>query len=278
MRYPLIFSCIDMPSFVFSCIILAYPILLPALLVQVCVCVLKHAIRLLRISERMRFMRHKGAEDETMDFLLNPSLRLHLMACVFYAARNPHRPFDSSSVDLCFLFETICSFSETDVTLTMLVTLGVSLLLYPPQPPFSSSFSSSTSFTSSIEHRLQLVFTHPFILSVLGPTPNKTQQTFRCRFIAALCIGIEKLIADTVNTVNSILNGNINILTESASNTLEVAAVDLMNLISCVPLIAESFGKYVLSNQNTTSLIFLVLVIIWIKLLLDIIHAENVVY
>jgi hypothetical protein len=213
------------------------------------VCVLKHAIRLLRISERMRRMRNNGAEDEeTMDFLLNPSLRLHLIACVFYAARNPYRPLDSSSVDLCFLFETICSFSETDVTLTMLVTLGVSLLLYPPQPPFSPS--SSSSFTSSIEHRLQLVFTHPFILSVLGPAPNKTHQTFRCRFIAALCIGMEKLITDTVNTVNSILNGNINILTESASNTLEVAAVDLMNLISCVPLIAESFGKYVLLKSQ----------------------------
>jgi hypothetical protein len=198
-------------------------------------------------------MRNNGAEDEeTMDFLLNPSLRLHLIACVFYAARNPYRPLDSSSVDLCFLFETICSFSETDVILTMLVALGVSLLLYPPQPPFSpsSSSSSSSSFTSSIEHRLQLVFTHPFILSVLGPAPNKTHQTFRCRFIAALCIGMEKLIIDTVNTVNSILNGNINILTESASNTLEVAAVDLMNLISCVPLIAESFGKYVLLKSQ----------------------------
>jgi hypothetical protein len=218
------------------------------------VCVLKHAIRLLRISERMRRMRNNGAEDEeTMDFLLNPSLRLHLIACVFYAARNPYRPFDSSSVDLCLLFETICSFSETDVTLTMLVTLGVSLLLYPPQPPFSPS--SSSSFTSSIEHRLQLVFTHPFILSVLGPAPNKTHQTFRCRFIAALCIGMEKLITDTVNTVNSILNGNINTLTETASNTLEVAAVDLMNLISCVPLIAESFGKYVLLLSQKHSIL-----------------------
>ena len=251
-----------------SCIILADSILLPAVLEQVCVCVLKHAIRLLRISERIRRMRNNGAEEEdTMDFLLDPSLRLHLIACVFYAARNQYRPLDSSSVDLCFLFETICSFSETDVTLTMLVTLGVSLLLYPPQPPFSSSSSSScssssSSFTSSIEHRLQLVFTHPFILSVLGPAPNKTHQTFRCRFIAALCIGMEKLITDTVNTVNSILNGNINILTESASNTLEVAAVDLMNLISCLPLIAESFGKYVLKSQNTTSLISIVLVII----------------
>ena len=214
--------------FAFSCIILSKPILLPAVLHQVCVCVLKHAIRLLRISERMRRMRSNGAEEEdTMDFLLNPSLRLHLIACVFYAARNPHRPLDSSSVDLCFLFETICSFSETDVTLTMLVTLGVSLLLYPPQPPFSSSSSSpssSSSFSSSIDYRLQLVFTHPFILSVHGPAPNKIHQTFRCRFIAALCIGMEKLITDTVNTVNSILNGNINILTETASNTLEVAA------------------------------------------------------
>ena len=214
--------------------------------------VLKHTVRLLRISERMRRMsiRPSSAEDEeAADFLLNPALRLHLMACMFYAARNPYRPPDSSSVDLSFIFETLCSFSESDVTQTMLVTHGVSLLLYPPRPP-STTFSSSSS--TSIEQRLQLVFTHPFILSVLGPAPNKTQQTFRCRFIAAICIGMEKLITDTVNTVNSILSECDCNLTDAASNTLEVAAVDLMNMISCLPLIADAFGKYVRCSMVNT--------------------------
>ena len=224
-------------------------------------CVLKHTVRLLRISERMRrmSMRPSSTEDEeAADFLLNPSLRLHLMACMFYAARNPYRPPDSSSIDLSFIFETLCSFSESDVTQTMLVTHGVSLLLCPPRPP--STPSSSSSSTTSIEQRLQLVFTHPFILSVLGPAPNKTQQTFRCRFIAAICIGMEKLITDTVNTVNSILSVCDSSLTDAAFSTLEVAAVDLMNLISCVPLIADAFGKYVrcsMANMHGLLKIFL---------------------
>ena len=198
-------------------------------------------------------MRPSSAEDEeAADFLLNPSLRLHLMACMFYAARNPYRPADSSSVDLSFIFETLCSFSESDVTQTMLVTHGVSLLLYPPRPPSTTSSSSSSSSSTSIEQRLQQVFTHPFILSVLGPAPNETQQTFRCRFIAAICIGMEKLITDTVNTVNSILSECDSNLTDAASNTLEIAAVDLMNMISCLPLIADAFGKYVRCSMVNT--------------------------
>lgn len=192
---------------------------------------------------------------DSISFLL--SVRARLIAYIFLATQCPFlSPY--FSFDICLVFEMICSI-DNDVTRTVLIAQGVSFLLHPASTSFttlsSSHPSSHSSSTNLLKQKLELVFSHPFILPYLISTTHiRTSESFRGRFLASLCIGMEsllekytieiKLLSCKMDYLNKNENKNEKEKNEKFRNdSLLISLANLMNLLSCVPLILSTFGR-----------------------------------
>ena len=140
---------------------------------------------------------------------------------------------------------------------------------------FSSSFPSVSSLPS-LKQKLELVFSHPFVLPyltcqtpTLAPlrtqTQTRTYESFRGRFLASICVGIEMLLEKYIFDINTLHglkyyeerkiakenksenekeNEKENEVIEKARNDfLIMSLANLLNLLASIPLIISSFGR-----------------------------------
>ena len=193
--------------------------------------------------------------SDSISFLL--SVRARLIAYIFLAVQCPFlSPY--FSFDICLVFEMICTI-DNDVTCTVLIAQGVSFLLHPAStsfttlsasysPPSSSSFSSSANL---LKQKLELVFSHPFILPYLiSTTHRRTSESFRARFLASLCVGMEFLLEKYCIEIKSLASeiDDFNQIKKEKkekirNDSLMVSLANLLNLLSSVPVILSTFGR-----------------------------------
>ena len=135
---------------------------------------------------------------------------------------------------------------DDDVTRTLLIAHGTTFL-----------FRQTTSSSSSLKQKLELVFSHPFILPYLtnhveGEKEREQSDSFRARFLSSLCLSMEKLLDDTVSKINYSITDNST--TENKENkdhkenkedkdALLLALADLLNLLSAIILVINTFGR-----------------------------------
>jgi hypothetical protein len=218
-------------------------------------------MRLLRLGERAEGCQpaaHTESEDTT-SFLL--CVRPRLIAYILFALKYPNLCESLHlSVDVCFLFSAMCTL-ESDAVKTMLIARGVSYVLnFRSSSTAASGLSDLTHIShgsqhtgtgtgmvdASLKHRLHLVFCHPFVLPFLTPSGHTSNEAFRCRLLASVCVGVERALQVALRAINSAfmdLLKEAQKVSPTPSDAVLTPLADLLNLLSSVPLILRTFKR-----------------------------------
>lgn len=220
---------------------------------------MQHSIRLLRLAEGVALSDPghtqsdplKGSEEDSCE--LFRSIRPRLLSYAFIALRYPQLPDEQLSA-VCYLLEVVLSMGVEEggeSTLILLATQGVSCALYPPSPWRTIRCSSLSdppflsfehSYPADVKHRLQVLLSSASVL--VYSNPSYRTRTTRSAFLAALCLCCEDMLVLTVDGANladvSMVQGQQQSAGGAADNILRALA-DLTDILSCVPLILDTF-------------------------------------
>jgi hypothetical protein len=220
-------------------------------------------MRLLRLGERAEGCQPAAhtENDDTTSFLL--CVRPRLIAYVLFALRYPNLCESRHlSVDVCFLFSAMCTL-ESDAVKTMLIARGVSYVLNFRSSSTATSGLSDLAHRShgsqltgtgtgtgmvdtSLKYRLHLVFCHPFVLPFLSTSGHTSNEAFRCRLLASVCVGVERALQVALRAVNSSfadLLREAKTVSPTPSDAVLTPLADLLNLLSSVPLVLRTFKR-----------------------------------
>jgi hypothetical protein len=217
-------------------------------------------MRLLRLGERAEGCQPAAhtESDDTISFLL--CVRPRLIAYILFALKYPNLCESLHlSVDVCFLFSAMCTL-ESDAVKTMLIARGVSYVLNFRSSSTAASGLSDLTHRShgsqqtgtgmvdaSLKHRLHLVFCHPFVLPFLTPSGHTSNEAFRCRLLACVCVGVERALQVALRTINSAFTDLLKeakTVSPTPSDSVLTPLADLLNLLSSVPLILRTFKRW----------------------------------
>jgi hypothetical protein len=224
---------------------------------QICVCVVQHCTRLLRLAEGLALSDasqvhcdpQRGGEEDSK---LLRSMVPRLLSYAFIAMRCPHLPDDQLSA-VCYLLEVVLSMEveeEGESALILLATQGVSCALSTPSPwPAARSthsgppsFSLEHSNPIEVKHRLQFLLSSASIL--LYVSPSYRARTARSAFLAALCLCCEEMLLLAVDDANHADVSMVQAQQQGAGgavNSVLRALADVTDILSCVPLIVDTF-------------------------------------
>lgn len=213
-------------------------------------------MRLLRLGERAEGCQPTAhiEDDDTTSFLL--CVRQRLIAYILFALQCPNLAESLHlSIDVCFLFSAICTL-ENNATKTMLIARGVSYVLSIRSSSAAVSGLSDLIHRSrdaligtvdaSLKHRLHLVFCHPFVMPFLSPSGHTSNEAFRCRLLASVCVGVERSLCVALRAVNSAFRDLVKeskTVSPTPSDAVLTPLADLLNLLSSVPLILRTFKR-----------------------------------
>ena len=213
---------------------------------------MQHCIRLLRLGEGAALSEpFRGSEEDSSKHLR--SIRPRLLSYAFIALRCPHLPDEQLSA-VCYLLEVIHCMEveeEGETALILLAAQGVSCALSPPSPWLAArspslsdppSLSLEFSYPTDVKHKLKFLLSSASILLYVNPTCRA--KTARSAFLASLCLCCEEMLMFAVDDANladtSMMQGQEHRAKGAAHSVLRALA-DLTDILSCVPLILDTF-------------------------------------